>query len=320
MAIGDKKSVLQPSSVQSQQYRLQYSNLVPGGNTIPTQTGGLTAPANARPAVSAFVNAPAPVSLQAPPTIPPALPTPPAPTPPPVPAPPRYQSTALYFEGEALHYSASVSDGISVGDVRFSRDVDSTFLTYIKPTNAKPWNKESIFHIYSGSAVSHSLEVYLTGSSLAVQYSHNNEVYTKSVNMPAAGNFGNGYYLIRLVSGKNNKAYIYSALGGSPYGGGDLDRLPVGFDTANATDMKLGYTFSGSMDYITFINNGKLTSADESGLRAGTIKPTQLSNLTRTYTKTPAYVVPSEITGSNAAASVTLGQVIQVVSPTFYLS
>ena len=320
MAIGDKKSVLQPSSVQSQQYRLQYSNLTPGGNTIPTQTGGLTAPANARPAVSAFVNAPAPVSLQAPPTIPPALPTPPAPTPPPVSAPPSYKSTALYFEGEALHYSASVSDGIAVGDIKFSRSVDSTFLAYIKPTNERPWNKESIFHIYSGSAVSHSLEIYLTGSSLAVEYSHNSEVYTRKVNMPAAGNFGNGYYLIRLVNGGNNRAYIYSALGGWPYGGGDQVNFPAGFNTANATDMKLGYTFSGSMDYVTFINSGKLTSADESGLRAGTIKPTEISNLTRTYTKTPTYVVPSEITGSNAAASVTLGQVIQVVSPTFYLS
>ena len=318
MALENKRSLLQPSSTQAQQARLQFSNLAPGGVVPPTQTGGLSSPANARPAVSAFVTAPAPVSLQAPATIPPALPAPPAPTPPPAPVQLYYGSTALYFEGSELHYSASVADGQTVGDIKFSRSVDSTFLAYIKPTNERPWNKESIFHIYSGSAVSHSLEIYLTGSSLAVEYSHNNEVYTRRVGMPATGNFGNGYYLIRLVNGRNNRAYIYSALGGSPYGGGDQVNFPAGFNTTNATDMKVGYTFSGSMDYITFIHNGKLTSADESGLKNGTIKPTELSNLTRVYYLDGASI--AELTGSNAAASVPLGGVVPTVAQTFYLS
>ena len=321
MALENKKSLLQPSSTQSQQYRLQYSNLAPGGNTPVTQTRGLNAPANARPATSLFVNAPAPVSLQAPPTIPPALPAPvPATTPGPVEIPLGYRSTALYFEGEALHYSASVSDGVAVGDVKFSRDVDSTFLAYIKPTNARPWNKESIFHIYSGSAVSHSLELYLTGSGLAVEYSHNNQVYTRTVAMPKSGNFGNGYHLIRLVNGRNNRAYIYSALGGNPYAGGDAAYFPAGFNTANATDMKLGYTFSGSMDHITFIHNGKLTSTDETNLKKGIIKPTEISNYTRVYYGSLGAPYLNELTGSNAAENVPLSAYNMVGASTFYLS
>lgn len=322
MALENKKSLLQPSSAQSQQYRLQFSNLVPTSVApLATTTAQQPAPvANRRPAVSAFVSAPAPVSLQAPATIPPSLPAPAAAAPAAAPTTPLvYKSSALFF-GEGLHYSASVDDGISVGDIKFLNFYDSTFMAYIKPTNARPWNKESIFHIYSGSAVSHSLEVYLTGSDIAVEYSHNNQSYVRSVTMPNVGNFGNGYYLIRLVSGKNNRALLYPNLGGWPYAGGDSANFPSGFDTSNATDMKLGLSFSGSMDYITFIYNGKLTSADEAGLKNGTIKPDQISNYTRIYRGYSDVPYMAELTGSNAAASVTLSSYNMVGSSTFYLT
>ena len=321
MALENKKSLLQPSSVKAQQYRLQYSNLAPNGVAPATRTGGNRAPANTPAPTSLFVQAPAPVSLAAPPVIPPVVPAPvPAPTPGAAVIPLNYKSSALFFQGEDLHYSASVSDGVVVGDIKFSRNVDSTFLAYIKPSNARPWNKESIFHIYSGSAVSHSLELYLTGSGLAVEYSHNNEVYTRTVVMPTAGAFGNGYYLIRLVNGRNNRAYIYSALGGSPYAGGDQAYFPAGFNTANATDMKLGYTFSGSMDHITFIHNGKITMAEEAALKNGTIKPTEISNFTRVYYGSTSSPYVNELTGSNAAENVPLSAFNMVAASTFYLS
>lgn len=200
MAIGDKKSLLQPSSTQAQQYRLQYSNLAPGGVVPPTQTGGLSAPANARPAVSAFVQAPAPVSLQAPATVPPP---PPAPAPAPTPAvsniPIVYSDTAFYFNGTSLF-----SSSLEAIDLPVLFTGSFGIMLAIKPNTFTPATEQTLFHMYTGSFASQSIKMSLTpDGNIKTTFSDSGNTLESTVSTSgrALGTLGNGYTLITYEHG-----------------------------------------------------------------------------------------------------------------------
>jgi len=193
MAIGDKKSLLQPSSTQSQQFRLQFTNLQPTSLTAQQ----LSPVANARPAVSVFLNAPAPVSLQAPPTIPPALPAPvPAPTPVVSNVPIVYSDTAFYFDGNSL-FSSSL-ETIDFGFTLTSSDGFGIMMA-IKPTIWVTGSTQTIVHMYSGSFASQSLNISLVNGAIQTTFQNNGEVVTLSRTVPdpsSINTLGNGYALV----------------------------------------------------------------------------------------------------------------------------
>ena len=202
MAIGDKKSLLQPSSTQAQQFRLQFSNLAPGGVVPPTQTGGLSAPANARPAVSAFVQAPAPVSLVAPPVIPPP---PPAPAPAPAPAvsniPIEWSKTAMYFNGTNL--ISSSLESIDFGYNFTGSNEGLSIMVALRPLSWTPVTTSghayTILHMYSGSEASQSINISLIDGAVQAVVQNNGQTatFTRSIPNPASiETLGNGYTLL----------------------------------------------------------------------------------------------------------------------------
>jgi hypothetical protein len=320
MALENKKSLLQPSSTQAQQYRLQFSNLVPsgvtpaataGGSAAPvTRTGGLSAPANARPAVSAFVQAPAPVSLQAPPTIPPALPVPapaPAPTPPSVPI--VYPVAGLFFDGNT-YFSASLDQG---NDFLFEFNDNYPTLSVAFPTARrtgigfffKPdlgastsYPRRTIFHTYSGSFASQSFEIFTAGAYIHAEYLDNGKKYTlregglRSTSL--VGNSGNGYTYVYFSLG-NTTRDLYPA---------DIVAVHNRYSSGDARNKELKTTpftiegndhfyiggsplaannFSGSISYLFFTSGSGYNSQVNTSLSQNTLKPENFSGMFRLY-------------------------------------
>lgn len=187
MAIGDKKSLLQPSSTQSQQFRLQFTNLQPTSLTAQQPSPV----ANARPAVSVFLNAPAPVSLQAPPTIPPSLP---APTPVVSNVPIVYSDTAFFFNGSSIFSS-------SLEPIDFPVLFTGSFgiMLAIKPNTFTPATEQTLFHMYTGSFASQSIKISLTPTGhIKTSFSDSGNILESNIstNGRTLGTLGNGYTLI----------------------------------------------------------------------------------------------------------------------------
>jgi len=330
MAIGDKKSLLQPSSTQAQQYRLQYSNLAPGGVVPPTQTGGLSAPANARPAVSAFVNAPAPVSLQAPATIPPP---PPAPVPTPTPAastvPVEWSKTAAYFTFENIASS-------SLENVDLPVNLTSSFgiMMAIKPFIWQTGSIQTLFHMYSGSFASQSFSLVLQNSQLTAVFQDNGATYTQTISVPAnqRGTLGNGYTLItyNLLSSTGatqplTGASFYVGTSNEGYGTfGSATGMSASFATADhlyigGTQFQPGRNFAGSIGFVAFkkitptapLSAGVFYDDTVSKVVKGQLKPKDLTSVPgvfRVYTFQEPIGNPFavETTGSLATKQVPL--------------
>ena len=262
MALENKKSLLQPSSTQAQQFRLQFSNLAPGGVAATSLSNQQPAPvANARPAVSAFVSAPAPVSLAAPPVIPPAPPTP-VPTPAPAPSAVEinWNSQAMYFDG-ATYLTASAA---TVGDIALLPSVNrwTSIVGWVKPATDGPWHpKQTILHLSSGSYQSGSVEIYLTGSSMAVELSDAGVVRSGALGFNSGTRVaGNGFGAFRVMIAKNPgeveaQAYFYSNMVGKYRIIGHPN-----FNMSGSTDMTIGQNFTGSLDNMTFLNSGWISS------------------------------------------------------------
>jgi len=211
MAIGDKKSLLQPSSTQAQQFRLQFTNLQPTSLTAQQ----LSPVANARPAVSVFLNAPAPVSLQAPPTIPPALPAPvPAPTPVVSNPPIVYSDTAFYFDGNSLF-----SSSLETIDALINLTSSMGIMMAIKPNVFTTGSTQTILHMYSGSFASQSLAISLVNGAIQATFRNNGQTATyssnNSYNAASVGTLGNGYTLVTFEYYGNSE---YNSLTNPSYG------------------------------------------------------------------------------------------------------
>jgi hypothetical protein len=330
MALDNKKSLLQPSSTQAQQYRLQYSNLAPGGVVPPTQTGGLSAPANARPAVSTFVQAPAPVSLQAPATIPPP---PPAPAPVPTPAastvPVEWSKTAMYFDGTNL--MSSSLEPIDFGYNFTGSNEGLSIMVALKPFSWTPVTTSghayTILHMYSGSEASQSINISLIDGAVQAVVKNNGQTATFTRSIPNPGStatLGNGYTLLsfdflnrsvwpgdftlytRVNAGSSNlnlpspwPTQISSSFT-------DMDHLYIG-----GTQFEPGKNFIGNIAFVA-LKKGLFGQSLTGKVVNGSIKPKALATnnsfMSRVYTfqEPVGNSFAVETTGSQATKQVSL--------------
>jgi len=237
MALENKKSLLQPESVEAQQYRLQNSRLAARvEQTISTgnqqSSAGAARPAG-RPSVLAPSTPPSPLPAESNATTTSTLPggsatpiatattsetvsttTPTVSTPPVI-----YKRDAISLDGSAyLTASLDLTDpDLSITNVTGSR---WGFVFMVDMENRKAGHRQTLLHTYSGSAQSSSLEMGIGGDGhLFLEYKNNGgvltyaghpntQVRTRHLNRldQLEGKQGNGYTYIqfdRQSSGNN---------------------------------------------------------------------------------------------------------------------
>ena len=315
MAIGDKKSGLQPSSVQAQQYRLQYSNVT--SQAARTNTSGQAAQPVSRPVIS---------TLAPPPAIPVSAPSPvPAVSQTPAAVPLTFKKAAFFNGATAL--SASLVGG---NDVVYSKSpaLNALGIELIFKPAAPDSSRHTILHTYSGSFMSQSLELYITGSKLFVEMTEG----TTTVNMQVVPH--TWYTSTDLELGKltgrvehMTNQYTYYGLKFFPYATNTVEvrlktnvmpgnsafnsnliapGIPQDFNTANNTHFYIGGSpaknsyFSGSIASITFTSGSYVTNQQWGDMAIRDVAPETISPQLRTYTFNNA---PVEVTGSQASFS-----------------
>ena len=297
MALENKKSLLQPTSVQAQQFRLQFSNLAPGGVAATSLSNQQPAPvANASPAVSAFVSAPAPVSLAAPPVIPPP---PPAPVPATAPAasnvPIEWSKTAIYFNGESI-----VSSSLENIDLPFNLTSSFGVMMAIKPNIWETGSLQTLLHMYSGSFASQSFTLTLQNNALAATFRNNGASYTQNILIPTNQKevLGNGYTLItyNLLSATGTTqpltgANFYVGTSSRSYStSGNAVAMSASFESADhlyigGTEFEPGKNFTGNVGFIAFkkpdnpYQAGVFSSRIVQQVASGQTKPKDLINV-----------------------------------------
>ncbi len=306
MALGDKKSGLQPSSVQAQQYRLQFSNLE--SRAAGTITSGQAAQPTSRPAVSTLA--------------PPAAVVTPAPVPPPATsqtsaAVPLPFTQAAFFDGATV-YSASLATG---NDFIFDYNTKRFSVDLIFKPAAPDSLRHTIFHTYSGSFMSQSLELYITGSYLVLELTNGRTIFNGQDvehrahfvrdlaflgNTGQTGHMTNGftYFSARLqpLSGQfvDMKFRVHS------FGTVTSIPIPPDFNTSNNTHFYIGGSpaknsyYSGSIASILFVTGSTLTNQQWGDMALRDLNPTTISPQLRTYTFSNT---PAEVTGSQASFS-----------------
>jgi hypothetical protein len=325
MAIGDKKSLLQPSSTQSQQFRLQFTNLQPTSLTAQQPSPV----ANARPVISTFVSAPAPVSLQAPPTIPPKPPTPvPAPTPAVSSVPIVYSDTAFYFDGNSI-FSSSLEPVDFAFNLTGSNGISIAMA--IKPFTWQPetvsGHPYTILHMYSGSEASQSLNISLYDNELRTTFSNNGQelVFSRILPVSSLGRLGNSYALVTLgyipsyqsISdltkatiwyGLDNQGNTVVRTSSTPAAVSAsftaMNRLYIG-----GTKFESGKNFIGNIAFVALKSDGFFGDVNTDKIFNKTYKPKDLAPLTnRVYTfgEPNGSSVAVETTGSIATKNVAL--------------
>lgn len=330
MALENKKSLLQPSSTQAQQSRLQFSNLAPFGVAPASLTNQQNSPvANARPVVSAFLSAPAPVSLQAPPTIPPALPAPvPAPTPVVSDVPIEWSKTAMYFNGENI-----MSSSLELVDL--STDFTSSneglgVMIALRPNSWTPATTSghayTLVHFYSGSQASQSLSLNLVDGGMQAVFRNNGQTttFTETIPLSQVETLGNGYTLltfnfinrstwpadfsmfsrINVGSSRLSLPSPWPPQISSSYT--DMDHLYIG-----GTQFEANKNFIGNIAFVAF-RRGIFGQSLTAKVVNGTLKPKQLATadavMTRVYTfhEPIGNALAIETTGSLATKQVPL--------------
>lgn len=317
MALEDKKSLLQPKSVQAQQYRLQFSNLSDRIDEVITYN----TPGALVPQASQFAP---PVSQVAPQA---AAPSVPVPTPTPSVEVQSFAEKSADFDG-SFFFTASNGDlGMSTPSGSYSYGV------MFKPDNFKAGHPQTIFHTYTGSFASHSIELSIAGGGdLQVKYSHGGgyiryrvqeKTYRKYV-----GKSGNGYTFVEF-----HKVATPSGL--LPFASRAVHLLKINgqnfpaefrtqnaevvnttaFDISNNDNFYIGGTaaqdganFSGSIAFLYFGTG--LVTVDHLELKDGTrevsnTRENSIAKRARAYTFTTAGAV--EHTGSLATTQVPLG-------------
>ena len=158
MALEDRKSLLQPQSVEAQQYRLQFSNLTDRVGEVVTYNspGALT------PRASQFAPPVSQVSPQA------AAPSVSVPTPIPAVQEVVFSDKAADFDGSFFFTASNPDLGFSTPSGSYSYGV------MFKPDSFTAGHTQTIFHTYTGSFASHSIELAIaSGGDLQLKYSHN---------------------------------------------------------------------------------------------------------------------------------------------------
>jgi len=314
MAIGDKKSLLQPSSVQAQQFRLQFTNLQPISLTA-QQPSPVT---NPRTTVSAFAGVPAPISLPTPQS---AVSQTPA-------AVPSTFRQAAFFDGATV-YSASLVGGNDF-KAQYNAGVQGSFSVDLIFKPAAPDSlRHTIFHTYSGSFMSQSLELYITGSDLVLEFTDGTTVIEgvpvehRSVFRRNLSSFGREGLTEHMTNGftyfaaRYFQPYPFSIdfklkgqsvpAGPSVVPGTNFTfYIPTTLNTANNTHFYVGGSpaknsyYSGSIASITFATASFFTNQQWGDMALRDLNPTTVSPQLRTYTFNSA---SAEFTGSQASFS-----------------
>lgn len=317
MALEDKKSLLQPKSVQAQQYRLQYSNLTDRlGETISYNSpGALT------PRASQF----APPVSQVAPQVAAPVPTP-VPTPAPAVQAPVYLEKAADFDG-SFFFTASNGD-LGIGTPSGSYSFGAMF----KPDSFDPGHTQTLFHTYTGSFASHSIELSITGNGeLQLKYDNNGGYIryrvTKSQYEQYTGKSANGYTFIefvKLATPAGNPPFTRARfllkinglnIGATARSSNDTAVNTDAFDASNNDNFYIGGTaarpgtnLSGSIAFMYF-GTGLITK-DHLELRDG-VKDVSNTLQSSIALRSRAYkfntVGAVEYTGSLATTQVPLG-------------
>jgi hypothetical protein len=276
-----------------------------------------------------FLNAPAPVSLQAPPTIPPALPAPvPAPTPVVSSVPIVYSDTAFYFDGNSLF-----SSSLETIDAPINLTSSMGIMMAIKPNVFTTGSTQTILHMYSGSFASQSLAISLVNGAIQTTFRNNGQTATFSRNASSIGTLGNGYTLVTFEYFGNSE---YNSLTNPSYG---FPSIQFNKDTANTnatqttqtsieslsasfantdhlyiggTQFEPNMNFQGAIGFVAFNFGSPYTSAYPNAIFDQRLPAKDLTTAgsfkTRVYTfgEPNGSGVAVETTGSGATKNVTL--------------
>lgn len=305
MALENKKSQLQPTTIQAQQYRLQYSNLQDRASQATTynRAAGLV------PNTSQFAGRPAPVALAAPVAQPVQAPT----------TEKVYRTSAGVFGGNT-YFTSSIGDidlnGVTSGSL--------SFVFMIKPDAVPTREKQYLLHAYTGSFASHSLEVTLNGYNLEIRGTNAGKYSRFYATIPANvwGNQDNGYTLIEI--GRNPQSVnapnmplawtsFYARVGNRAY-----NLIPKGNGIVTSHDLPLadqlyiggtpytaGSNFSGSIAFAMIKGNTRLTSVQYNDLGDSKITAGSIIPQVRAYTFDGTGAI--EDPGTLANVNVTLG-------------
>lgn len=298
MALEDKKSGLQPSSVQAQQYRLQFTNLAPAGVVPDSITNRQPAPVTSpRSAVSAF-QAPAvltPASINTSPPSPSAAPANAV----------VYNSIAASLTG-AGHFSTGTGLGYIAGAQDSGHVLSGSYAMSfaVKFDNLSAPHKQYIFHTYSGSFASQSMAIYIESSSLNLEYTNKGQSkkffrQLGTLSTPI-GNQNNGYTVITINRGPSatpafpanfSKHSLY--LGDKRIDFGEFG-YQIGIDSTydirlndrfnvGGTDLIGNQNFSGSIQYFQFYGQNLYTSQQIINMVNGTVPARTLPGQNRTW-------------------------------------
>lgn len=293
MAIGDKKSGLEPSSIQAQQYRLQFSNLE--SRAARTITSGQAAQPISRPAASLFQTAPVPAPISTPPVQAAGNTT----------QEPTYYSTASSLTGAGYFYTNTGNShiaGAQDSDFELSGSYAMSFA--VKFDNLTATHRQYILHTYTGSFASHSLEIYVQNGELNVLYGNKGgyvRYYAPLGNsLLPVNNQGNDYTVItinkkagRVSSAPADYTSYEVSVGNKITGlarGGSGPAIDSTYDIRSndhfnigGTDLAPNMNFSGSLQYFQMYGRTLYTSAQVSGIVNGTSPARDLPAQVRTW-------------------------------------
>lgn len=354
MALENKKSLLQPESIEAQQYRLKNSNLaarLDQSISISNQQSSAVGAAPTRPSVLAPSTPPTPLPAESNATVSSTVPGG-SPTPIPSPANPAgsptnspsaptqeivYKTIAADFDG-SFYFTASNAD---LGIAAISGSAYSYGIMF-KPDSLKAGHDQTLFHTYSGSFQSCSIDIsLLAGGNIALRYRNNggSRMYRFKYGSwveGLSGKDGNGYTYIQLNRSTTNRVGPVSAdhkfyISGQNRVLGTKTTNSIGifsgdFNVSNNDHFYIGGTaaqdginFSGSIAWITFDKKG-LPAGNVSQLknRDETVTRFRDSNWVRSYTFTNNAATASiEYTGSAATTQVPLGMNVHSSSYTY---
>lgn len=294
MAIGDKKSGLQPSSVQAQQYRLQYSNVT--SQAARTITGGQAAQPTGRPATSLFQTVSTPASITTPPPTPSGAPTQAV----------VFTSTASLLTG-AGYFAPDAGSGHIAGaqDSNFVLSGSYAMSFAVKFDNLNASHRQYIMHTYSGSFASQSMAIYIESSSLNLEYKnkgYDKKFYIKlGTDYAPIGNQNNGYTVITINKGPSRtpntlpanftqynlyvgtKKITFSEFGWQTGIDSTYDIRSNNHFTVGGTDLVTDANFSGSIQYFQLYGQNLYTSQQIIDMVNGTVPARTLPGQNRTW-------------------------------------
>tara|TARA_R110000868_G_scaffold183975_8_gene425399 strand:+ start:703 stop:1428 length:726 start_codon:yes stop_codon:yes gene_type:complete len=195
------------------------------------------------------------------------------------------------------------------------------------PADYSSYNKKTVFHTYSGSFVSQSVEVYFQNGNLAIEYRDSGSVATFALNLNSTkvqavlGKQGNGHTFFKI---KKNVNYAQPAnVANHSFSIGKNSFQPT-YDTAPSkvlrytfagnTDFCIGGSsstlhasnpYSGSLQFITFKGPDFMTSGQIVGVCDATLLAKNISPQVATFDFSNAAAFIQEFVGSLASGQST---------------